>query len=219
MDGYNKRPMHYFKLNNKFLLEWVAANCFDNEGNLKLPDDIYSWPLDERKAFIDGVLHGDGSKRASDGVYRRVCCENPIYAGGLQALIACTFGTLVNVVKDSRDKLWNIELGRNRQFAMIRKGAMNIIDYDGNVYCFEVPNHTLLTRRNGVPFISGNCHGDMVDAVSTIVARMLSEQLGYQDDMSVSNVAGTAQGGYNRTGLEASLMDQGDAYMREMGYF
>lgn len=62
-------------------------------------------------------------------------------------------------------------------------------------------------------------HGDMVDAVSTIVARMLSEQLGYQDDMSVSNVAGTAQGGYNRTGLEASLMDQGDAYMREMGYF
>lgn len=62
-------------------------------------------------------------------------------------------------------------------------------------------------------------HGDMVDAVSTIVARMLSEQLGYQDDMSVSNVAGTAQGGYNRTGLDASLVDQGDAYMREMGYF
>ena len=31
------------------------------------------------------------------------------------------------------------------------------VDYDGMVYCAEVPNHVIYVRRNGVPVWSGNC--------------------------------------------------------------
>ena len=40
--------------------------------------------------------------------------------------------------------------------ACIRSKHIRVINYDGYVYCAEVPNGTLLTRRNGVAMWSGN---------------------------------------------------------------
>ena len=37
------------------------------------------------------------------------------------------------------------------------RGNWKNIAYNGYVYCAEVPNHTLITRRNGKILISGNC--------------------------------------------------------------
>ena len=33
---------------------------------------------------------------------------------------------------------------------------VRVVDYDGYVYCAEVPTHAIVVRRNGKPFISGN---------------------------------------------------------------
>ena len=38
-----------------------------------------------------------------------------------------------------------------------KKYQREIVPYSGVVYCAEVPNHTLITRRNGKVLVSGNC--------------------------------------------------------------
>lgn len=45
----------------------------------------------------------------------------------------------------------------SRKTKRIKKPNMQIIPYKGMVYCAEVPNHTLITRRNGKVLVSGNC--------------------------------------------------------------
>lgn len=43
-----------------------------------------------------------------------------------------------------------------------RTGAVKIsdVDYDDEVFCFTMPKGTLMTRRNGVVGITGNCHAN-----------------------------------------------------------
>lgn len=45
-----------------------------------------------------------------------------------------------------------------------RTGAVKIsdVDYDDEVFCFTMPKGTLMTRRNGVVGITGNCHANTI---------------------------------------------------------
>lgn len=64
-------------------------------------------------------------------------------------------------------------------------------------------------------------HGDMADAVSTVVVDLLGSQLGPSDD-DLTAVVGAAQGGYNN-GMSAqsteAAMRAGDDMMRRLGYY
>lgn len=67
-------------------------------------------------------------------------------------------------------------------------------------------------------------HGDMVDAISTIVVDLLGEQVNYMLSDDVSNVVGAARGGYNQEGRQSDMAfkastQAGDDYMRRMGYY
>ena len=69
-------------------------------------------------------------------------------------------------------------------------------------------------------------HGDMIDAVSTVVTRLLADQSGDDADSMGSSVVGAALGGYNSwdggvmtPAVTAAMQDAGDDYMRRMGYY
>jgi len=45
----------------------------------------------------------------------------------------------------------------------LRKASKEFVEYNGYVYCVEVPpHHTIYVRRNGQPFWCGNCAGNVV---------------------------------------------------------
>jgi TATA-box binding protein (TBP) (component of TFIID and TFIIIB) len=39
---------------------------------------------------------------------------------------------------------------------MVLRGEFKTVDYDGKIYCYNVPNHLFITRRNGKIAIHGN---------------------------------------------------------------
>ena len=49
-----------------------------------------------------------------------------------------------------------MERSFNTKLSIDRNKYSSTVDYDGSVYCLEVPNHTLITRRNGKVIVSGN---------------------------------------------------------------
>jgi hypothetical protein len=61
-------------------------------------------------------------------------------------------GYVISLSKGPRDK--NGLIKRNVHFTER--------DYDGQVYCVEVPNHTLFIRRNGLAYWCGNCSHQLV---------------------------------------------------------
>jgi hypothetical protein len=67
-------------------------------------------------------------------------------------------------------------------------------------------------------------HGDMVDAISTVVVDLLGDQLLALSEGNLASIVGTAQGGYNEMrssigGAAASdPVAYGDEYMRMLGY-
>lgn len=53
---------------------------------------------------------------------------------------------------------YEIMVREKKLLAWIDKRDTSIVDYNGAVYCAEVPNHTMYIRRNGVPLFCGNTH-------------------------------------------------------------
>lgn len=66
-------------------------------------------------------------------------------------------------------------------------------------------------------------HGDMVDAVSTVVVSLLGDAANGVSDEAISNLTGAAMGGFgmaDQGGLATNQRRQmGDDYMRQMGYY
>lgn len=59
------------------------------------------------------------------------------------------------------------------EFSVIFDDILTSEEYDGYVYCAEVPTyHTLITRYNGCILLSGNCSGDPAGASRYIKARL-----------------------------------------------
>lgn len=65
----------------------------------------------------------------------------------------------------------------------VSKDSIENVDYNGKVYCVEVPNHTLYVRRKGKAAWCGNCAGAQAFSnFSTYIAPFIRyDKLGYED--------------------------------------
>jgi hypothetical protein len=50
----------------------------------------------------------------------------------------------------------NIRYAPGQQLSLLRKEFISTEEYDGTIYCYNVPNHLFLTRRNGLVTVQGN---------------------------------------------------------------
>jgi len=119
-------------------------------------------------AFLNGAIAGDGW---SQGGVRRYTSSSRDLAGDIQELFLKCGRSVSLLHRDA--KAWAIreKTGMSRdtwvahehssaQAGLIdhsRKRAFSDVRYEGFVYCVTVPNHTVITRRNGKILVSGNC--------------------------------------------------------------
>lgn len=62
----------------------------------------------------------------------------------------------------NNSKAWYISMSK-RQNISFRTREKKIVPYHGNTWCVQVCNETLVVRRNGLIFITGNSHGRLDD--------------------------------------------------------
>lgn len=121
------------------------------------------WEMNERQfnIFIESFIDGNGSRKYDKNGKAKPGCM--IYGtkeviDQLQSL--CVSNNCSSSISEYRpgDFRLNITKGRKNCAAIMTENAR--IDYNGYVWCASVPNTTLVIRRNGKAFISGNCIPD-----------------------------------------------------------
>ena len=148
-----------------------VAECGDYCHSKKVPDWIKAATPSIIERFLDGLMLGDGW---ANGRSRVLVTSSQRLADDTQELLFKVGRSGRISLKGRAGSPWNIK-GRS---GLCKHGTWNVIErqeqtaglrdskhrpnfkkvhYTGTVYCVSVPNGTLITRREGVPLIAGNC--------------------------------------------------------------
>ena len=132
------------KFKNKQVYEYLKQ--FGHSKDKFIPKEIKMLPPDLLKILLDAMMLGDGylnsystsSKRLADDVQE----------------IAMKLGKGATISKNKRTGVYTVNI-TNGEVCVIKK-SMTWEDYDGYVYCVQVPNHLLYVRRKGKACWCGN---------------------------------------------------------------
>lgn len=188
------------KCNRKNTRRWM---CKIPKGNAKLLSTHFSIEMGYDRAvdFINEVVKWDGSV-ISDNLfyYSSVVKENADFVSSVA--VQAGYRAYIIVEKDNRKSHYKDVY---RVF-MHKTGYINgqnikkeYVEYNGYVYCVEVPSHNIVVRANeSFTFISGNCH--------TSDADFLFES-GLLDDKYVVGLTGTPMRSGNQRQLGMNYED------------
>jgi flavin-dependent thymidylate synthase len=169
--------------------------CFENmyqaNGEKQIPINITAMCFEELEALYDGLINSDGCTTDTGICYDTVSAK---LAGQFQQL-CLHLGKSANIsqadcYKDRTTSFGTKPIYRcyviernNRPIVNKVKGAKGrtnwIENWEGEVFCAEVPNHTLYVRRNGKPVWSGNSvleHANMTFVLKD-VSRVVTHEL------------------------------------------
>ena len=139
--------------------------CYAGDGQKIIPRQLLEENKEGLKALLEGLVASDGSISRTG-----TCYDTTSYrlAGDVQEIALKTgYGSVMLSQKQDtntygqRQKWRIIFLTRNtkpgvNKYVGAQTRSSWIEDWEGTVYCAEVPNHTLFIRRNGRVVWSGN---------------------------------------------------------------
>ena len=151
--------------------EWRALFCaiYTGEGEKAIPQKLLATlPRSALQGLFDGLMEADGHRTRTGDCYDTT---SAVLAGQLQQ-VCLHLGLAANIsqakcYKNRERSLGNRPLYRAHIIRRNLKPEVNkfagsagktrwIKDWEGEVFCAEVPNNTLYVRRNGKPVWSGN---------------------------------------------------------------
>jgi len=173
-----------------------------------VPDFIFDLDSELIKDFLYGFAMGDGYFTKEGEV--RYYTSSKLLAEQLRMLMVMSGSSTTMYTRDVRGKKCFLKDGRTiiskhigyvinqwktNSLGLNRKKNIKEVDYDGYVYCAEVPTyHTLITRRNGKVLLSGNC---CAHSMSYIAESILPKSGDYNlDRVSVGWIYGYRPAGY-----------------------
>uniref|UniRef100_A0A7C4U888 Ribonucleoside triphosphate reductase n=1 Tax=candidate division WOR-3 bacterium TaxID=2052148 RepID=A0A7C4U888_UNCW3 len=152
----NKLPFKYIKNEKCGKIEFEILSDqlfsylrrFGNDDSKFIPKEIKELSKRELKILFDWMIKGDyyytKSKNLADDIQE----------------IALKLGFSANIYEKytGKFKWYRIVFSRSSHLKF-KKESIRKLEYKGNVYCLEVPNHTLYVRRNGKACWCGNSAG------------------------------------------------------------
>lgn len=161
---------------NRELMEYLKKECGMRSENKKCPEFIKQLSPRQINIFLDNLYKGDGHKAKTSHILTTVSKK---LADDVSELLLKNNKTFRISNRDRTDHITYIE-GRaitpnfrvyeinwlknsnthitpnsHDSFEKIEKQE-SMVDYDGKVFCVEVPNHILYVRRNGIGVFCGN---------------------------------------------------------------
>lgn len=134
-----------------------------------VPDFVFKQSAENIRQFLLGHFMGDGcednngtrahytpSKQLADDLQRLIFLSGD--ESGISSRPPRTSTMLDGRVIVGNYPEYRVSVREKRNSSIERKDVITVEQYDGEVFCAEVPtHHTLVTRRNGQILISGNC--------------------------------------------------------------
>ncbi|MBQ6098969.1 MAG: hypothetical protein IJL02_03805 [Methanobrevibacter sp.] len=166
----------YFEFHSKQLHDYLKPFGYSYEKYV--PEELFELSRDDLKLFLDMYVKGDGHKRGNEQCLftsSKQLIDDLSYVSLLAGYNPTVFlhsreGSVVehrNGVYTQNHDVYGIRLN-NSKYAFIEKCNIDKIDYDGNVYCIELPKyHTLWVKRNNQTSWNGNCRCSFGPVVET----------------------------------------------------
>ena len=139
--------------------------------NKHVPKWMKNLPKEYLKVLLESLMMGDGNirpntkKKITDGKYYSYATTSKKLADDVYEIVY-KLGYVPTIRHDDFKRQNNPNKntqyfiywsdGNAGRFPVLMNGSISRIDYKGKVYCFEVPNHLFITRRNGKVTIQGN---------------------------------------------------------------
>jgi len=165
---------------------WARENIRTWITEKRISDKLMKLRGKQFRAFLSGLIYGDGSKRSTIEITKEDACRRLIdnfdgkvrysyHSGDVvlkdQLCQLCTFNGLkaYDYYREGgfKNGCWTINI-TNKEKVLFGKGTKNRVDYSGDVWCVSVPNKTLVLRRNGFIFIAGNTQYLLADGTRAL---------------------------------------------------
>jgi hypothetical protein len=172
----------------------IAAHFLLNYGEGSAVKSVPLWfknmGMEALKALIDGYHLGDGSNfRNSGGGFELETVSKNLADDLQEVCFKCGYYSRVGIRKRdaSRKDLYRVKVhpGKNiREIAdtpMVSEENIKRVPYKGWVYCFEVPNHLFVMRRNGKICITGNTYANATVAMEALQGRYMAKREKLED--------------------------------------
>jgi uncharacterized protein len=137
------------------LAEWFSNACGRYSENKKLPRWVMSLSKREKEIILDSMMNGDGTKRPKDNSEIYYTSSKQLANDVQELSFLCGFETSM---WGPYDGMYHVHINRTRtsEKEMTRRSIKKAPVTQHRIVCFTVPNHLLVTRRNGNIAIQGN---------------------------------------------------------------
>ena len=158
----NKEGYIHFDFYDEAIAQWLEKKIGRYSYGKHLPQSLKMLPKRQLKIFFDAYMAGDGSwdnrEGRSSGYFSTV---SKVLADDLQEIclkIGYKSKLIERVDKRSGNRFpyYRVSICDRTTPEVRLEKNLKVINYKGSIYCFEVPNHLFITRRNGIIAIQGN---------------------------------------------------------------
>ena len=145
---------HHIVATSRHLYEYLKQ--LGKSHDKYIPPEVKNLHPKYLRILLQSLLDGDGDKNGKNTWrYTSVSCQ---LADDVQE-IAIKCGMAASVCLDP-EGFYRVYMGTTRTVQCnLDADRSEWIDYDGNVYCVEVPNSIVMVRQNGHAYFSGNSKG------------------------------------------------------------
>lgn len=151
-------------------LRWTITNpslytflkeCGCRAKNKRIPSMLMQSGKTVTQALFDAAMLGDGTRDKREGRSSGAFYSTSIELANQMQVLATKLGYRAKFrehkLSRSGNMIYRVILDFTPSLLQVRLDQMRTTeDYSGYVYCYEVPNHLFITRRNGIITIQGN---------------------------------------------------------------
>lgn len=156
---------------NNYLIDTIGINNNCNSFNKQIPRWILELDVSYLKIILNSLMQGDGSKKKlkNNKLSFRYTTVSKMLADNVQELVfKCGYSAFISAdkrpqkstyeytVRWSDSKIGSSPIVCNSKSKKTRTAKIKEIDYNGAVWCLEVPTGLFITRRNNRISIHGN---------------------------------------------------------------
>jgi intein/homing endonuclease len=149
---YKTSPYYQFRIHAEWTKE-IMKYFADTELKLLSNDVIYNMNDEQYNSFISGVVDGDGWVEKSGA--KQIVTKSETFRDILQ-IMAILHNQRCTYYKRKHNDTYQLTLTNKNYLTFKGKINSNEVSYSGKVWCVNTDNGTVIARRNGKHFITGN---------------------------------------------------------------
>ena len=143
------------------LVDHLRRHCGVGSHNKRVPSYVKDYPASALRLLLDAAIAGDGHVSKTHKNLVTYTTASRQLADDIQELaVKCGWRASITEYESRTDrhhKSFNVNINTDRHRVSLRNSQnLQRVEYDGNIWCVQVPTTFFVVRRNGKVHVTGN---------------------------------------------------------------